>query len=82
MTRRLHHFLLVFDHQAGKLVHQEEFTNAPEAIRAYSDMELKHLDERGIEVVLIGSDSLETIRRTHANYFEDVEPASKYLIGL
>src|SRR5690625_3280642 len=35
-----------------------------------------------IEVVLIGSDSLETVRRTHANYFEAKVSTSKYLAGL
>lgn len=35
-----------------------------------------------MEVVLIGSDSLATVKQTHANYFEAEGPTSKYLAGI
>lgn len=67
----IRHFLLVFDHAHGKLVHQEDFgSDVARATTAYSAMEQRHQDETQIDVVLVGSDSLETIKFTHANYFE------------
>jgi hypothetical protein len=33
-------------------------------------------------VVLIGSDSIETVRLTHANYFDGSVAISKYLVDL
>jgi hypothetical protein len=35
-----------------------------------------------IEIVLIGSDSLETVKVTHANYFDGTVAASKYFVGI
>jgi hypothetical protein len=35
-----------------------------------------------MEIVLIGSDSLETVMLTHANYFDGTASVSKYLVGL
>ena len=40
-----------------------------EALSAYDAAERHFAEQAHIEVVLIGSDSLDTVRRTHANYF-------------
>jgi hypothetical protein len=34
------------------------------------------------ELVLIGSDSLETVKITHANYFDGTVAVSKYFAGI
>ncbi len=65
------HFLLVYDHAAGRLLSRVEFRNADEAAEAYSDMELEHRGDRHLEIVLVGADSIETIMQTHGNYFRD-----------
>lgn len=79
----IQHFLLVFDHQAGSLVDQKDFgQDAVSALAAYADMEAQHRDDRFIEIVLIGSDSIETVRLTHANYFDGTVAVSKYLAGI
>lgn len=79
----IQHFLLVFDHQAGKLIDQQDFgTDSDSAVAAYAKLELQHRGERMIEIVLIGSDSIETVRLTHANYFDGTVAVSKYLIGI
>jgi hypothetical protein len=64
-------FLIVFDHNHGAL-HQDvaSFQDPATALQAYSEAELQFADDEHIEVVLIGSDSLDTVRRTHANYFD------------
>lgn len=78
----LRHFLLVFDHVAGKLIRQDEFEDAQEALAAYSAAERAHEGNGRLEIVLIGSDSIETVRRTHSNYFDGSVAQSKYLSGI
>lgn len=80
--KKLVHFLLVFDHAAGHLVEQHTFDDADEAVRAYSEKEREYEDQNRLEIVLIGSDSLETVKRTHANYFDGTGTVSKYLAGI
>lgn len=78
------HFLLVFDHARAELVDLQEFgTNASAAMEAYAAKEREHLNAGDtIEIVLIGSDSLETVQLTHANYFDGTVAVSKYFAGL
>jgi hypothetical protein len=77
------HFLLVYDRQQGKLVHQRPFTDSAEAVAAYEAMEEEYGDAaRHMEIVLVGADSLETVMLTHGNYFDAQPSASPYLEGV
>jgi hypothetical protein len=84
MSDKLRHFLLVFDHNEGRLIQNREFNNSEEALTAYSATERSYTREQNVEVVLIGADSIETVQRTHANYFDHsiAESVQKYLVGL
>lgn len=82
MSRALpiQHFLLVFDHDAGRLIESISFGEDGEsAVSAYAAKEREYEGRPRIEIVLIGSDSLETVKLTHANYFDGSVAASKYL---
>lgn len=81
VTQKLIHFLLVFDHDQSKLIEEETFEDGAIAVQAYGEMERKYGGRDRIEVVLIGSDSRETVRHTHANYFDETV-TSPYLLGL
>jgi len=66
----LNHFLVVY---RISLAHAEvtSFGHDYEvAVDAYSLAEAEHRDDADVEVVLLGSDSIETLRRTHSSYFE------------
>ncbi len=84
----IRHFLLIFDHSRSELDRVQEFgTNSKAAVKAYEAAEAVHRDNNLIDIVLVGSDSLDTVRVTHANYFTGGFPAeesvaSKYLAGL
>ncbi len=79
----IQHFLLVFDHEKGRLVETRRFgTDSRAAVAAYAAKEREFQDRPSIEIVLIGSDSLETVKLTHANYFNGSPTLSKYLVGL
>lgn len=81
---QIQHFLLVFDHAAGQLVEMIEFgSDGESAVAAYAVKE-QEANERPWErsrreIVLIGSDSIETVKLTHANYFDGSAKVSKYL---
>ncbi|WP_205528613.1 hypothetical protein [Desertimonas flava] len=72
----------MFDHGSNRLVHQQKFAESDKAVSAYFLMEQTHKDRPEIEIVLIGSDSLETVKVTHANYFDETVGVPKYLIGI
>jgi hypothetical protein len=70
MADSIQHFLLIYDHAAGRLLDVEEFgTEAKKALSRYEQLEQLHRDERQMDIVLVGSDSLDTVKVTHANYF-------------
>jgi len=67
------HFLLIYNLDTRELL-IEDFNRAGEdAAQAYTERELHHADDPSIEVVLVGADSIETIRKTHSHYFPRVE---------
>ncbi len=80
---KIQHFLLVFDHARGSLIEEKHFhEDGIAALAAYSAKEKDHSGDRNIEIVLIGSDSIETVRLTHANYYDGSVAVSKYLAGI
>lgn len=67
----LKHFLLVFDPASGREADVTEFTDNEAALDAYGDAERLFRGRPGVQVVLIGADSLATVKKTHSNYFDD-----------
>jgi len=67
------HYLLVVDRLRSTRVRIDEYENASEATRAYHAAEKTYGSRSGYDIVLIGSDSIETVQRTHASYFVDGE---------
>jgi hypothetical protein len=78
------HFLLVYDRQQQKLLFEHGYEDPAEALKAYEEAEAKHRHDQHMEIVLVGADSIETVRLTHGNYFEaEAEAsASPYLAGV
>lgn len=66
------HFLLMHDPGRGRLDIME-FDDADAGMAAYGALELEHLDDRNLEIVLVGADSLDTLRRSHGHYFSTGE---------
>lgn len=66
------HFLLVYDHARGKLADVLSFgTDSTKALKKYEELEAENRDVPTMDIVLVGSDSLETIKVTHRNYFDE-----------
>lgn len=68
----LNSYLLAFDHSLNRMIHLEEFgTNVAAATDAYAALEARYRDRVAVDIVLVGSDSIETVRVTHSTYFKD-----------
>lgn len=68
---KIQHFILVFDRSAGHLVEQLNFgTEAKAAVSKYEALEEQYRDSPHMDIVLVGSDSIDTVKITHANYFD------------
>lgn len=79
----LNHYLLVFDHAVGALAEDViEFTDVEEAVAAYEQAEARFEKADRVEVVLIGSDSLDTVRATHGNYFDGTAALARALVDI
>jgi len=68
------HFLLVYDLRHQALRSQQEFAKADEAMIACQRLEQQYRadPDPDPEIVLVGADSIDTIRQTHGHYFEDL----------
>lgn len=77
----MQHSLLIYDHKTQQLREQRQFPDneSEAATAAYQDAENEYQDEHDIEIVLIGSDSMSTIARTHGHYFGDNDRLAKYM---
>jgi len=67
------HWLIVYDRSKSELVHYAKYADPAVALRARFAVEHEHPD---LEVVVLGADSLETIKVTHSRYFGDPTPPS------
>lgn len=71
----LHQFLLIYNAATQRLIEAKDLGASTEgAVAAYADCEERYRGNDEIEVVLIGSDSIETIKKTHGHYFGEVDP--------
>jgi hypothetical protein len=62
------HFLVAYDPATGKTKVRSFGTDYDAAQAAYAEAERANSDER-LDIVLLGADSLETIKQTHSSYF-------------
>ena len=66
----INNFLLAFNHGTNHLETCLEFgADVEAATAAYAELEAKYRNCHSVDIVLVGSDSLDTVRVTHSNYF-------------
>jgi hypothetical protein len=66
----INHFLVVYDIPRGRAEVLPFAGDYEAALAAYNNAEAEHRDDPNVEVVLLGSDSIGTLERTHSSYFE------------
>ena len=67
------HFLIVYDVDRGEATVTSFGTDYEAALVTYSEREREareHGEEDDVDIVLVGADSIETVRKTHSSYFE------------
>jgi len=62
------YFLLILDPRVPNLEIQE-FRDGRRASKEYARVERQHIDDPVMEIVLVGADSLDTVKVTHSHYF-------------
>ena len=72
------HFLLDYDRPGRKLVSIKAFEDAEEALAAYSEREAETLGTTR-EVVLLGAECEDDLRRTHSRYFVEFDTSGSFL---
>jgi hypothetical protein len=68
--QNVNHFLIIYNIPARVAEVISFGRDYRAALEAYNRAEEDHRDDRHLEVVLLGSDSIETLERTHSSYFE------------
>lgn len=69
----IRHFLVVYDLAAGKARVESFGTDYDRALEAYAKAEQDIENRETFDIVLLGADSIETIKRTHSSYFHTEE---------
>ena len=63
-------FILIYNRNAQELEEVLQFNDdVVAATRTYGELERENLWSEEKDIVLLGSDSLDTLRKTHGNYF-------------
>jgi hypothetical protein len=75
----MYYFLLVYSRGHQGLQTVQRFEDQADAGRAYEATERAAHGNPDLEVVLVGADSIDTIRQTHGQYFDAPPDGSKYL---
>jgi hypothetical protein len=69
-TTRLNNWLIVYDWRASRFAGWSDLgPDTAKAAKTYASFESRYGYDDGYEVVLVGADSSETIKRTHSHYF-------------
>ena len=63
------YFILIYNVPNREVEIIEFGPDADAAVVAYSEQERVYRDDDAIEVVMVGADSIETIKKTHSHYF-------------
>lgn len=69
----IQHFLIVYDIPSGKAQVRDFGTDYEAALGAYAETEDEMFERDDLDIVLVGADSLETVKRTHSSYFDSAE---------
>jgi hypothetical protein len=66
----MNHYLVVFDRSKALVLRHKRYSDRNEALEARFAAEREHRDEPDIEVVVLGAQSWEALKRTHGRYFK------------
>jgi hypothetical protein len=65
-------YLLIYDRRAGNIVRHRQYDDGQVALDARFEAEREFRGQPDIEVVVLGADSWDALKRTHGRYFYTV----------
>lgn len=74
------YFLLVYDARNGTLRACEEYLHADRAMTDFARLEADNQADEDVQVVLLSSESLDTLKATHGHYFTDSDSESSLMV--
>ncbi|GHC73196.1 hypothetical protein GCM10007079_06920 [Nocardiopsis terrae] len=68
--------LVVYDRSSGRMVREQEYTHRRKALEARFEAEREFRGNPSVEVVVLGAENREALRRSHGRYFLDFDELS------
>lgn len=74
MATNMNYFVLIYDQIDGRILNIEKYgaEGGKAALARRFELDRKHANQEGIEVVLLSAESEAALRRTHGRYFKSV----------
>lgn len=69
----MRHYLVVYNRRRGRIIRHNAYRTAELALTARFDAEREFRDEPDVEIVVLGAESWDALRRTHSRYFKGVQ---------
>jgi hypothetical protein len=66
-------YLLIYNRRAGKIIRHRRYQSTNTALAARFEAEREFREEPDVEIVVLGADSWEALKETHARYFRPVQ---------
>jgi hypothetical protein len=75
----VNYFLLVYDRHRRKITHREEFPleRRDEALAARAALVQQYRENADMEIVLLGANTFEDLKKTHGRYFKTADQLVK-----
>ncbi len=81
-TPPIKHFLITYDIEAAHAKVRRFGTNYAAALDAYTKAEEAGKDDPNLDIVLVGAENIDVIKRTHSSYFETRDEFETLLQGI
>jgi len=69
----MRHYLVIYNRRTGGIIRRRQFQKADAALAARFEAEREFREEPDIEIVVLGADSWDALKQTHARYFKGVQ---------
>ena len=69
----MRHYLVIYDRRKGQIIRHRSQPTPEQALVARFDAEREFRGQPDIEIVVLGAESWDSLRRTHSRYFKDVQ---------
>jgi hypothetical protein len=75
----LYYFLLTYDRRRRKILDRLDFAfeARDEALARRADLVREHREDPDLEIVLLGANTFDDLKKTHSRYFKTVDQLAK-----